>query len=60
MDLGKHSKGFISEGNMIFADLKMVKQTYKKYHWEMESKLKSIKGITIKMSGECPLYSEAK
>ena len=38
----------------------MVKQTYKKNHWEMESQLESIKDITLKMSGDFPLYSEAK
>ena len=29
---------------MIFAYLKMVKQTYKKYHWEMESQPENIQG----------------
>ena len=29
---------------MIFADLKMVKQTDKKYHWEMESSSENTQG----------------
>ena len=37
MSLRKNSEGYISDGNGIFADLKMVKQKDKKYHWEMES-----------------------
>ena len=44
----------------MFADSKMVKQTYKESHWEMESNPESIKGIRVKMRGEFPLYYEAK
>ena len=55
MALSKHSEGNISKGNRIFAYLKMVKQTNKKYQWEMESHPESIKGITLKMSGYFPL-----
>ena len=42
--LKKHSEGYISEENKIFVDLKMVKKTNKKYHWEMESRPENIQG----------------
>ena len=38
---------------------KHVKQTDRKSHWAMDSNPESIKGITVKMRGEFPLYSEA-
>ena len=60
MALSKWSECYISNRNKIFAYLKMVKQKNKKYHWEMESQPESIKGITMKMSGYFPLYSESK
>ena len=44
MALRKHSEGYISDRNGIFADLKMVKWTGNKYHWEMESQPKNIQG----------------
>ena len=40
---------------MIVTYLKVVKQTDKKNHWEMESQPESIKDITVKMSGYFPL-----
>ena len=55
MGLRKHSEGYISQGNMIFSYLNMVKQMHKKYHWEMYSQPESIKDITVKMSGDFPL-----
>ena len=58
MALSKHSEGYISKGNKIFANSKMVKQTIKKYHLKIESQPESIKGITMKMRGYFPLYSK--
>ena len=44
---------------MIFADLKMVKQINKKYHWAMESQPEIFEGLTTIMSGDFPMKSEA-